>query len=163
MSCIHREKSLAPLGRHPEGLPTKSPPDLIKFTFEYLSTAFPRQTGFVQTELTHAHVINACHKQEGLPVGMELQLSNDPLSLKVCKPPSFLLVEAGLSWWVWPDEGHTEVALLLAGGWFRGRGRQGGEAMLTGRRGGRVLSSCSGWRRGDILCVCVCACACVCM
>lgn len=73
-------------------------------------TSFPAETGLLQSQLAHLHVVDAGHEQDGLLIRMQLHLATNPIAVKVGIPPALVAVAhfgAGL------DEGDLEVALGL--------------------------------------------------
>jgi hypothetical protein len=88
-------------------------PKVLKLTIQDLCSSLLGQSRLFKAQFTHLHVVDPGNKKDGGAVWVELQLTHNPLTVKVGQPPSLLLVQALLPRRIRFDKRNSEVPLLV--------------------------------------------------
>ena len=85
----------------------------LELVLEYLRSPLPREASLFEAQLTHFQVVPSGQQEQWLLVWVELELTNDPLSVKVSVPPPLSVIQVIVLRGM--DEWYSEVPLLC---WF---------------------------------------------
>lgn len=67
-------------------------PDGLELALENLGALLVRETGLLEAQLAHVHVVDAGDEQNARFVLVELHLARDPLAVEVRVPEAFFLL-----------------------------------------------------------------------